>query len=143
MKTADLSDKYPDLRVCEPIFQSYGANPVFGGPIRTIQCFEDFSRVRELVEEKSDGGVLVVDAGGSMRCAMLGDMLARIDGKWMLKRLSHISPLAVPLLMELGKEPVRGTADDELLGEASLRAATRHEELIREATQSVADEQAI
>ena len=84
MKTADLSDKYPDLRICEPIFQSYGANPVFGGPIRTIQCFEDFSRVRELVEEKANGGVLVVDAGGSMRCAMLGDRLARkaVDNGW-------------------------------------------------------------
>ena len=84
MKTADLTDKYPDLQVCEPIFQSYGGNALFGGPIRTVECFEDFSRVRELVEEKSDGGVMVVDAGGSLRCAMLGDMLASkaVDNGW-------------------------------------------------------------
>ena len=84
MKTADLSDKYPELRICEPIFQSYGGNHVFSGPIRTIKCFEDNSRIRELVEEKSDGGVLVVDAGGSLRCAMLGDMLAQkaVNNGW-------------------------------------------------------------
>ena len=53
----------------------------------------------------------------------------------MLKRLSYISPLAVPLLMEMGKEPTpRGTADDEwLLGEA----ASRHDDLVREATQGL------
>ena len=82
-------------------------------------------------------------ATGLLDIGRLGAMLARIQGRFSLKRLSHISPLAVPLLMEMGKEPIRGAADDELLGEASLRAATRHEELIREATQGVADEQAI
>ena len=84
MKTADLSDKYPELRCCEPIFQSYGGRSAFGGPVRTIKCFEDNSRVRELVAEKSAGGVLVVDAGGSLRCAMLGDMLAQqaVDNGW-------------------------------------------------------------
>ena len=82
-------------------------------------------------------------ATGLLDIARLGDMLARIEGHYTLKRLSHISPLAVPLLMEMGKEPIRGAADDELLGEASVRAATRHADLIREATQSVADEQAI
>ena len=72
-------------------------------------------------------------ATGLLDIGRLGDMLARIDGKLMLKRLSHISPLAVPLLMEMGKEPVRGTADDELLGEA----ASRHDDLVREATQGL------
>ena len=72
-------------------------------------------------------------ATGLLDIGRLGDMLARIDGKLMLKRLSHISPLAVPLLMEMGKEPVRGAADDELLGEA----ATRHDDLVREATQGL------
>ncbi len=72
-------------------------------------------------------------ATGLLDIGRLGDMLARIDGKLMLKRLSHISPLAVPLLMEMGKEPVRGAADDELLGEA----ASRHDDLVREATQGL------
>ena len=82
-------------------------------------------------------------ATGLLDIARLGSMLARIKGRFRLKRLAHISPLAVPLLMEMGKEPIRGAADDELLGEASLRTASRHEDLIREATQSVADTEAI
>lgn len=72
-------------------------------------------------------------ATGLLDIGRLGQMLARIDGKMMLKRLDHISPLAVPLLMEMGKEPVRGTADDELLGEAS----NRHDDLVREATEGI------
>ena len=72
-------------------------------------------------------------ATGLLDIGRLGAMLARIDGKLMLRRLSHISPLAVPLLMEMGKEPVRGAADDELLGEA----ASRHDDLVREATQGL------
>ena len=82
-------------------------------------------------------------ATGLLDIARLGAMLARIQGRFQLRRLTRISPLAVPLLMEMGKEPIRGAADDELLGEASLRAATRHEDLIREATQGVADAEAL
>jgi ATP-dependent Lhr-like helicase len=82
-------------------------------------------------------------ATGLLDIHRLGAMLARIKGAFQLKRLAHISPLAVPLLMEMGKEPVRGAADDELLGEASMRSATRHADLIREATQSVANTKAI
>ena len=73
-------------------------------------------------------------ATGLLDIGRLGQMLARIQGKLLLKRLDHISPLAVPLLMEMGKEPVRGAADDELLGEA---ASTRHDDLVREATQGI------
>jgi len=72
-------------------------------------------------------------ATGLLDIGRLGAMLARIEGKLMLKRLSHISPLAVSLLMEMGKEPVRGAADDELLGEAE----SRHDDLVREATQGL------
>jgi ATP-dependent Lhr-like helicase len=74
-------------------------------------------------------------ATGLLDIARLGDMLVRLKGRTKLNRLAHISPLAVPLLMEMGKEPVRGAADDELLSEASHR----HDNLIREATQAVAD----
>ena len=49
----------------------------FAGPIATIKCFEDNSRVRDLVAEPGRGRVLVIDAGGSMRRAVLGDMLAQ------------------------------------------------------------------
>jgi len=76
-KTADLCDEYPDsLQICEPGFSSYGGRRRFFGQISTIKCFEDNSLVREAVAEPGEGRVLVVDAGGSKRCAMLGDMLA-------------------------------------------------------------------
>ena len=74
-------------------------------------------------------------ATGLLDIARLGDMLKRLKGRTKLNRLSHISPLAVPLLMEMGKEPVRGAADDELLGEAS----NRHDDLVREALSGAGD----
>lgn len=84
-KTADLCDEYSDdIEVCEPLFQNYGGRTRFAGPIATIKCFEDNSRVRELVAEPGNARVLVVDAGGSMRRAVLGDMLGQraVDNGW-------------------------------------------------------------
>ncbi|MFG6160087.1 ribonuclease E activity regulator RraA [Halomonas sp. 1390] len=74
--TPDICDAYPDVRVLEPIFVNAGGLEAFYGPVRTVKCFEDNSKVKEAVAEPGDGAVLVVDAGGSTRCAMLGDMLA-------------------------------------------------------------------
>ena len=84
MKTADLLDKYPQAQCCEPVFRCYGGNPIFSGQVRTVKAFEDFTCVRELLSQQSEGGVLVVDAGGSIRCAMLGDILAlmAIENGW-------------------------------------------------------------
>ena len=48
----------------------------FGGPIVTVKCFEDNSVIKQQVAEPGDGRVMVVDGGGSLRCALLGDMLA-------------------------------------------------------------------
>ncbi|WP_346836429.1 ribonuclease E activity regulator RraA [Microbulbifer sp. SAOS-129_SWC] len=77
ISTPDLCDAHPELvRVVEPMFINYGGREQFGGPIATIKCFEDNSLVRELVAEEGGGRVLVVDAGGSMRRAHLGDQLA-------------------------------------------------------------------
>ncbi len=76
-KTADLCDEFSDsLQICEPGFRSFGGRARFFGQISTVECFEDNSRVREAVGEPGEGRVLVVDAGASMRCAMLGDLLA-------------------------------------------------------------------
>jgi regulator of ribonuclease activity A len=85
LSTADLCDQYSDeLDVCEPLFRDYGGRRAFGGPIATIKCFEDNSRVREVVAEPGDGRVLVIDAGGSLRRAVLGDQLAQkaVDSGW-------------------------------------------------------------
>lgn len=75
--TPDLCDAYPELvKTVEPGFANYGGVDSFGGEIVTVKCFEDNSKVKELVDEPGEGRVMVVDAGGSFRCAMLGDMLA-------------------------------------------------------------------
>ncbi|WP_311945672.1 ribonuclease E activity regulator RraA [Halomonas piscis] len=74
--TPDICDAYPDVQVIQASFSSFGDVTAFAGPVRTVICFEDNSRVREAVSEPGNGAVLVVDGGGSHRCAMLGDMLA-------------------------------------------------------------------
>lgn len=76
-QTADLCDEYTEsLQICEPGFSHFGGRSRFFGQISTIKCFEDNSLVRDAVGEPGEGRVLVVDAGGSLRCAMLGDLLA-------------------------------------------------------------------
>lgn len=83
--TADLCDAQPDrVEVADPIFRSYGALTAFGGPITTVQVFEDNVLVREALEQPGEGRVLVVDGGGSSRCALVGDRLATLarDNGW-------------------------------------------------------------
>jgi regulator of ribonuclease activity A len=77
-KTADLSDSLAErAQVCAPLFRDYGGRRAFCGPIATVECFEDNALVGQVLSEPGDGRVLVVDGGGSDRCAMLGDTLAR------------------------------------------------------------------
>ncbi|ABM61253.1 ribonuclease E activity regulator RraA [Halorhodospira halophila] len=81
--TTDLCDAYADepgaqLRAMNPMLIGYGGRARFGGPVTTLKLFEDNVRVRELLSAPGDGGVLVVDGGGSMRCALLGDRLAEL-----------------------------------------------------------------
>jgi regulator of ribonuclease activity A len=83
--TADLCDDHGDhVQVCEPAFHAYGGRRAFHGPISTVFCFEDNSRVKEAVESRGDGRVLVVDGGGSRRRALLGDKLglAAVNNGW-------------------------------------------------------------
>ena len=75
--TPDLCDQYPELvRVVEPMLSNFGGREQFCGQITTIKCFEDNSLVKQLVGTSGEGRVIVVDAGGSLRRACLGDMLA-------------------------------------------------------------------
>lgn len=79
--TPDLCDAYPYVDVVEPMFSNFGGRDSFGGQIVTIKCFEDNSLVKEQVEQDGRGKVLVVDGGGSLRRALLGDMLAEKAAK--------------------------------------------------------------
>ncbi len=75
--TPDLCDTYShEVQIAEPLFTSYGGRATFGGEIVTVKCFEDNSKVKELVEQDGTGKVIVVDGGASLRHALLGDMLA-------------------------------------------------------------------
>jgi regulator of ribonuclease activity A len=75
--TCDISDQlHPHVQYLDPIFKSYGGKTAFSGRIVTIKCFEDNSLVEEALKMNGKGCVLVVDAGESLRCAMLGDKRA-------------------------------------------------------------------
>lgn len=77
IQTADLSDTHGDaVSIVAPMFSSYGGRAAFGGPMATLKVFEDNSLVRKTLETPGKGRVLVVDGGGSMRCALVGDQLA-------------------------------------------------------------------
>ncbi len=81
--TCDLLDDHEDktIQVVTPsldgkFFKSYGLRQSFYGQIVTVKCFEDNSRVKELLATDGTGKVLVVDGGASMRCALMGDLIA-------------------------------------------------------------------
>ena len=77
VKTADLCDAYAaELRVFEPLFSNFGGLPQFHGRAVTLKVFEDNTLVRAALEQPGQGQVLVVDGGGSLRCALVGDQLA-------------------------------------------------------------------
>lgn len=82
--TTDLCDAHPDLQVCEPIFLDFGGELAFCGPIKTLKIFEDNVLVRSVLETPGQGRVLVVDGGGSMRCALVGGNLGvlAVDNGW-------------------------------------------------------------
>ena len=83
--TPELCDHFGDaLSVLDPGLKSFGGVQAFVGEVVTVKAFEDNSLVREWVAKPGLGRVLVVDGGGSMRRAMLGDMLAAkaVDNGW-------------------------------------------------------------
>ncbi len=83
--TADHCDAHPDdVHVADPVFEAFGAIGSFGGRVRTVRVFEDNVLVKELLSQPGDGDVLVVDGGGSTRCALMGGDIAELaaDNGW-------------------------------------------------------------
>ena len=89
--TCDLLDNHEDkdLSVISPSmdgksFKNFGGHHTFGGQVVTVKCFEDNSRVKELLATDGTGKVLVVDGGASMRCALMGDLIAEsaVKNNW-------------------------------------------------------------
>ncbi|MDA8255100.1 MAG: ribonuclease E activity regulator RraA [Betaproteobacteria bacterium] len=80
--TTDLCDAHEDkVRVVEPMFSSFGGRAAFFGRIATLKLFEDNSLVRKALESPGEGRVLVIDGGGSLRRALVGDQLAALGVK--------------------------------------------------------------
>lgn len=85
--TPDLCDQFHEsrhLQIAEPIFKSFGGVRSFCGAVTTLKVFEDNVLLRATLEEKGENRVLVVDGGGSHRCALVGSSLAQLasDNGW-------------------------------------------------------------
>ncbi len=82
--TADILDEHGErAAVCELRFRQFGGRRSFEGEIATVRCHEDNVLVRERASAPGEGRVLVVDGGGSLRVALVGDQvagLARANG---------------------------------------------------------------
>ncbi|HJW56042.1 MAG TPA: ribonuclease E activity regulator RraA [Burkholderiaceae bacterium] len=85
--TTDICDANEDklaagtLHVLPPVFTSFGRQVKFSGPATTLKVFEDNALVRSTLETPGQGHVLVIDGGGSMRCALVGGNLGALAEK--------------------------------------------------------------
>lgn len=85
LTTADLCDEHAEIiKVTEPVFKNFGGHKSFAGQIQTVKVHEDNVLVKEILSCPGKGQVLVVDGGGSLRCALVGDVLAQlaVDNGW-------------------------------------------------------------
>jgi len=79
--TADLCDRYSEqenFQIAEPLFRHFGSKRQFCGRVTTLKVFEDNSMLRSTLQEAGSDRVLVVDGGGSRRCALFGEKLAAL-----------------------------------------------------------------
>ncbi|MFZ6767108.1 ribonuclease E activity regulator RraA [Undibacterium sp. Di26W] len=70
-----------ELSVVPPIFMRFGKTSKFSGQAVTLKVFEDNVLVRSTLETPGNGQVLVIDGGGSFRCALVGGNLAALGEK--------------------------------------------------------------
>lgn len=83
--TADLYDERGEELASLPLqLRRFGRDGAFDGPVRTVRCHEDNALVREVLSSPGDGAVLVVDGGGSLETALVGDVIAglAVDHGW-------------------------------------------------------------
>jgi len=85
VSTADLYDELEESIQSLPLqLRSFGGVSAFDGPVRTVRCFEDNVLLKQTLSEAGDGAVLVIDGGGSLERALMGDMIAQlaVDNGW-------------------------------------------------------------
>lgn len=120
MPTADLSDEYGDrLQACSLQLLSFGGRKAFEGIIATVRCRDDNGLVRAALSEPGASRVLVVDGGGSLDTALVGDILAGVAlaNGWSgvvlngaVRDVVALATLGVGVLA-LGRSPRRGLRD--------------------------------
>lgn len=82
---ADLVDGLgDDVRSCDLQLRQLGGKSRFAGSVRTVRCREDNALVKSTLSKPGDGAVLVVDGGGSLHSALVGDVIAglAVDNGW-------------------------------------------------------------
>lgn len=78
-KTTDLYDEHlEELQVAAPVFRDFGKRIRFHGRIVTLKAVEDNTLIKAAFETDGRGKVLVVDGAGSLRAAMIGDIMAAL-----------------------------------------------------------------
>ena len=85
ISTADLYDEHgPKLSSVSLQFRDFGAVAAFAGPARTVKCHADNQLVKSLLATPGKGAVLVIDGGGWLGNALMGDMIAQsaVDNGW-------------------------------------------------------------
>lgn len=119
-RSADLCDQLGSAaQLCQAAWQSYGGRASASGRIQTLRCYEDAGLLRQTLETAGGGRLLVVDAGASLRVAVLGDRMARIalDNGWAgLLVYGAVRDTEVLVSMDLavfalGRTPLRGTGN--------------------------------
>lgn len=79
VSTADLWDERgPELDSIALNFTDFGAKDSFSGPARTVRCFQDNALAKSTLSQPGDGAVLIIDGGGSIATALMGDMIAEL-----------------------------------------------------------------
>ena len=77
--TADLVDEIgEDVRSCDTQFRDLGGRTEFFGPVSTVRCFQDNALLKGVLGEPGEGRVLVIDGGGSVHTALVGDIIAEL-----------------------------------------------------------------
>lgn len=74
--TADLIDEDESLPSCALQFRRLGKRARISGRIATVSCFEDNALIKQMLTKPGNNQVLVVDGQASLRCALIGDVIA-------------------------------------------------------------------
>jgi regulator of ribonuclease activity A len=139
--TSDLLDEHGDrAQACELQFRRFGSTDDFSGEIQTVRCLEDNVLLKQELSSPGGGRVLVVDAGGSFRCAVLGDNIAALarDNGWAgvvingcVRDLAGLRHVALPIkALGSNPRPSRKAGDGEVgvtleFGGATFRPGDR------------------